>query len=257
MKKKISSPILEFPGNARAVIEPRAARGVSESLAARCVLCFFPEVIERARRKKELVLQHKLPGEGDPLKIYRYRSGRHAITVCRPGLTAPFAAATLESLIALGCRQFIACGGAGVLDGQIPPGRVILPSSALRDEGLSYHYLKPARTVRPHSKALAALRTVCRQGQIPYLSGRTWTTDAFYRETPAQIRRRRAEACLCVEMEAAAFFAVARFRKVAFAQVLYAGDDVSGKTWKPRAWRKQFQVREQLFRLSLDAVSRI
>ena len=44
---------------------------------------------------------------------------------------------------------------------------------------------------------------------VEYLVGKTWTTDAIYRETPGKIQRRRAEGCVSVEMEAAAFFAAA------------------------------------------------
>ena len=80
---------------------------------------------------------------------------------------------------------------------------------------------------------------------------KTWTTDAFYRETPAKVRRRREEGCLTVEMEAAAFFAVAQFRGVPFAQLLYGGDDVSG-VWDFRAWTTH-AVREELFWLAAEA----
>jgi hypothetical protein len=58
-------------------------------------------------------------------------------------------------------------------------------------------------------------------------------------------------------MEAAAFFAVARFRKVRFGQILYAGDDVSGSTWDPRGWSRRFDVREELFWLAVDACRRL
>jgi uridine phosphorylase len=39
-----------------------------------------------------------------------------------------------------------------------------------------------------------------------------------------------------VEMETAAFLAVAQFRRVRFAQYHYAADDVSGETWAHRNW---------------------
>ena len=58
-------------------------------------------------------------------------------------------------------------------------------------------------------------------------------------------------------MEAAAFFAVARFRKVALGQILYAGDDVSGERWRHRRWTQQAEVRAELYELALDAVRRI
>ena len=74
---------------------------------------------------------------------------------------------------------------------------------------------------------------------MPYVQGKTWTTDGFYRETPAKVPLRRAEGCLTVEMEAAAFFAVAQFRGVQFGQMLYGGDDVSGAEWDHRDWIKR------------------
>ena len=64
---------------------------------------------------------------------------------------------------------------------------------------------------------------------------------------------RKAEGCVTVEMEAAAFFAVARFRGVSFGQLLYGGDDVSSDEWDSRHWEKQTSVREKLFWLSAEA----
>ena len=93
------------------------------------------------------------------------------------------------------------------------------------------------------------------EANIPFVKGKTWTTDAFYRETQAKVALRRKERCLTVEMEAAAFFAVAKFRRVAFAQMLYAGDDVSGLEWDPRRWDKRASVRERLFWLAAEACS--
>jgi hypothetical protein len=55
-------------------------------------------------------------------------------------------------------------------------------------------------------------------------------------------------------MEAAAFFAVARFRKVKFAQLLYAGDDVSGEEWDTRRWAGRLAARQRLLMLAIDAV---
>ena len=83
--------------------------------------------------------------------------------------------------------------------------------------------------------------------------GKTWTTDAFYRETSAKVRLRKEEGCLTVEMEAAAFFAVACFRGVDFAQLLYGGDDVSGETWDSRDWVNRHSARESLFWLAAEA----
>ncbi len=57
---------------------------------------------------------------------------------------------------------------------------------------------------------------------------------------------------LVVEMEAAAFFAVAHFRGVRFGQVLYGGDNVGGAEWDARDWNTH-SVRETLFWLAAEA----
>ena len=83
--------------------------------------------------------------------------------------------------------------------------------------------------------------------------GKTWTTDAPYRETVQKIAQRRAEGCLTVEMEAAGLLAVAQFRQVILGQVVYGGDDLSGSEWDHRAWNSRKEIRESLFWLSAEA----
>jgi uridine phosphorylase len=83
--------------------------------------------------------------------------------------------------------------------------------------------------------------------------GKSWTTDGFYRETPARMARRRAEGCLAVEMESAAFFAVAQMRGVTFGQILYGGDDLTGEQWDDREWDRQTSTREKLLWLAAEA----
>jgi uridine phosphorylase len=176
------------------------------------------------------------------------------VAVFHPGIGSAMAAAGMEQMIALGAKYIVACGGAGVLRKDIPPGTVIVPTSAIRDEGTSYHYQPRSRASRPHKDAVEAIRAACLRHGTPMLTGSTWTTDAIFRETPGKIRARRREGCLTVEMEAAAFFAVARFRKVKFAQLLYAGDDVSGEEWDTRRWAGRLAARQRLLMLAIDAV---
>jgi hypothetical protein len=68
-----------------------------------------------------------------------------------------------------------------------------------------------------------------------------------------KIARRREEGCLTVEMEAASLMAVAQFRGVSFGQILYAGDDLSGREWDNRDWQSRTDVREALFWAAADA----
>ena len=88
---------------------------------------------------------------------------------------------------------------------------------------------------------------------LTYRLGKTWTTDAPYRQTPSKISMRKGEGCIAVEMESAGLMAVAQFRKVILGQMLYGGDDVRGSQWNNRAGQSREQVRERLFWLCADA----
>jgi len=245
-------PILEFDNSRRAIIEPRKAIKPIDA-PEHCVVCFFAEVINKLAQehKAKVIARQKSAMGTHPLFELDVEGKR--LAVFHPGVGAPLAAALLEEVIARGCRKFIACGAAGVLDRDIAVGHVIVPVAAVRDEGTSYHYLAAAHEVRASAKGVAAIKRVLRKHSVDYIVSKTWTTDAFYRETPAKVKRRRAEGCLTVEMEAAAFFAVAKFRRVVFAQMLCGGDDVSGGPWDTRGWYKQGSVRENLFWLAAEA----
>ena len=67
-----------------------------------------------------------------------------------------------------------------------------------------------------------------------YITGKTWTTDAIYRETESVIAERKEAGCLCVEMECAAALAVTKFRGIPFAQFLYGADNLDSLEWEPR-----------------------
>jgi uridine phosphorylase len=159
----------------------------------------------------------------------------------------------MEEVIALGGEKFIACGGAGVLDKTIAVGHIIIPVSAVRDEGTSYHYLPPDREVQVNPKAVEAIEKVLQKHKCKYLLAKTWTTDGLYRETINKVSQRKAEGCLTVEMECSAFCAVAEFRNVIFGQILYGGDDVSCDEWDSRCWVDRVDVRDAIFRLAVEA----
>ena len=255
-ERRNSAPILEHDSAREAIINPESRLG-DMKLPERCVICFFPEVFRNLERTGQAHVVHTISDDSGDNKIYTIELRSEKIAAMHPGVGAPLAVARLEQLIALGCRQIIACGGAGVLDSSIDVGAILIPTSAVRDEGTSYHYLPAAREVAANEAAVAAIKAVLDETGIPYLETKTWTTDGIFRETPAKIEKRRTEGCLAVEMEAAAFFAVARFRGVAFGQILYGGDDVSGSEWDYRDWKDQASTREKLFWLAVEACLRI
>ncbi len=251
-------PILEFDPERIAMIEPKNPTEDLQIPEA-CVLCFFNEVLAAVEAnttiKTEIV--HQLNSEIGDVPVYIIEYQGQLCTVVHPGVGAPLSAAFLEAMIALGCKQFIACGGAGVLHSDLAVGQVVIPTSAIRDEGTSYHYLPAGREVEPSPAGVAAIEATLAAHHVPYVKGKTWTTDAIFRETPAKVQRRRDEGCLTVEMESAAFFAVAQFRGVTFAQMLYGGDDLGGDEWDHRDWIRQPSTREKLLWLAVESAQRL
>src|SRR6204780_5184340 len=175
-------PILEYDPSPTAIIEPRRVYKKID-IPKHCVLCFFQDVID------DLILNggareidHAISEVGRH-PVYEVEIGARRLAVVHPRTGAAMAAAMLDRMIARGARKFIACGGAGVLDSKIAVGHMIVPHAAVRDEGTSYHYLAPSREVAAGSAAVAAIEATLRKNGVDYLLGKTWTTDAIYRET--------------------------------------------------------------------------
>jgi uridine phosphorylase len=244
-------PILEFDPSPGAALDPATVIKPHPDMPSCVVMCFFQDAIEAVVKGAEPLLHLGSEIGKNPIYVIEHAGSRIAVT--HPGVGAPLAAGFMEELIALGSRTFMACGGAGVLDSSIAAGHVMIPTSAIRDEGTSYHYLPPAREVHMDVRVVGVLDRVLQQHNQPHDLGKTWTTDGVYRETHAKVLARRAEGCLMVEMETAAFLAVAEFRHVAFGQYLYGGDDVGGEIWEGRDWQAH-SIRERLFWYSVEAV---
>lgn len=245
-------PIIEFDPAPSAFIEPSAVIRPRD-MPEHCIMCFFKEVIDVvvSEHNAKVLVENKW--EDGPHPVYEISYQDQRIAFFHPGIGAPLASSLLEEVIAFGCRKFIACGGCGALVNDIEVGNLVVVSAAIRDEGVSYHYLPPGKEVTANERAVDALvKTLSNRG-VPYRLGKTWTTDAPYRETPAKISKRKEDGCLTVEMESAGLMAVAQFRNVILGQVLYGGDDLSGQSWDHRAWQSRLEIRKNLFWLCADA----
>lgn len=248
---KDSIPLLEFDPEREAIIEPSKVikhRDVPEH----CVMCFFIEVIDQVKTNLDFKPLRPLKTEMGEIPLYSALYEGHSLGIIPAAVGAPLAAALFEEVIARGGRKFIACGGSGVLDSSIASGDIIVPIAAVRDEGTSYHYLPPEREAKPSPEAVNAITQILERNKCNYVKAKTWTTDAFYRETPKRVASRRKEGCLTVEMEAAALFAVAEFRGVQIGHLLYGDDDVSGIEWDSRQFGKKISAREKLFWLAVE-----
>lgn len=170
-----------------------------------------------------------------PVYGFEYKGRRLGIYMTCLGGSA--AAGLLEEIFAAGAKRVLFFGSCGVLDKSIAAGHFIVPTAAYRDEGTSYHYIPAGDYIEiPTAAELSAAFNAI---NMPHVQGKTWTTDAIYRETRDGLAKRRAEGCITVEMECASVMAVGQFRKKAVYMFLYAEDCLDSVNWDPRIMGKQ------------------
>ena len=111
-------------------------------------------------------------------------------------------------------------------DQSIQADKIIIPSSALRDEGTSYHYAPTSDEISYDEALLSTLENALNKAGIEHIRTKAWTTDAFYRETAAKVKRRLAAGAKVVDMEASAIMAWAQYRQAKVYQFFYTADYV-------------------------------
>lgn len=218
----------------------------------RAVMCFFSDVIDRLKERAAVTL-FELQAAHGAHPVHEVQTPDGLIAVFHPGVGAPLSAAFFEEAIASGCRSFVALGGAGSLRHDLTTGHAVVPSAAIRDEGTSYHYLPAAREIPAQERAQSAVKKALEDAGIPFMVGKTWTTDGLYRETRSRVDRRVAEGCVTVEMEASALLAVAAFRGVELGYVLAAADTLAGDAWDDRGFFDDTDARMALFDVAAQA----
>jgi uridine phosphorylase len=190
------------------------------------ILTYSPWLLA-ALDRLESTLVEGYPG---PLRSLRIVEAEHRCVGVAGGfgVGAPVAAMVLEQLAAVGVRQFISIGAAGCLQPGFEFGDIVVCTGAIRDEGVSHHYLPTQKFAYPSETLTEALRSEL--GDVR--SGLAWTIDAPYRETVAEARSYQAEGIVCVEMEAAALFAIGEFRQVEVASAFAVSDHLLAEdTW--------------------------
>ena len=152
------------------------------------------------------------------------------IGVVKTYVGAPMTGGLMEDLCyAFSCSKIVLFGSCGGLDKELTAGKLIVPTDAYRDEGMSYHYAPAADFI--HIKNHETVAAVLDRLNIPYVKGKTWTTDAFLRETKGNMEARKAAGCICVEMESSACQAIADFRGYEFYPFFYTADNLDSTEW--------------------------
>ena len=190
------------------------------------------------------------------IPIYKICFEEKDIAVYCSTVGGPAAGGLLEEMISKGCEKFVFFGSCGVLDRALAAKSLIVPTAAYRDEGTSYHYAPPSDYIE--IPTAVKLTRILSDLKLPHVSGKTWTTDAIYRETRGNMEKRKSEGCITVEMECASIMAVAQFRGVEVYQYLYAADSLDDVEWDARTLGSLTQdAREKFLRIAFEVAVRI
>jgi len=148
------------------------------------------------------------------------------------GIGAPMVSILLEELAEFGVKFFLSIGTAGSLQKELKLGSLVICDKAIRDEGVSHHYLKYQKYAFASKLLINKSNEIMKKLDLDYTVGTGWTIDAPYRETFAEIEKYRKENVLTVDMEAAAIFAVSKYLNVDAGAIFTISDYLSEEEWE-------------------------
>lgn len=146
--------------------------------------------------------------------------------MCSPGI-----ATQAEDLIAAGARELIHLGFAG---GRVGTriGDVVITDGAFNDTAVAGLYGCNGEIAETSKELTDSLCKEMDLKGISYHRGYHWTTDAGYVETSWRIKYFEKKGALCVEMEGAGLFSVAKFRSCRAAGIYVVSDSGEGDDWE-------------------------
>lgn len=235
MKKEIIPILTEGCGTDEIVTPEGFAKHVPTEFAMinyvkdkkinRCYIIFYDSP-EQNEFLKNLKVVFNFHAGSVTTKVFEYKNNLIAISP----LGGPAAASLMEEISIFGINEFIAIGSAGCFNPEIKD-KLVLIEKAIRDEGVSYHYIKPSTYVETNKQLNFELEQYLRKNDFKYIKATTWTNDAYYRETTQKIEMAKKLGAVAVEMECASWCAVAKYRKFKFTQILYFSDLVKQDAW--------------------------
>ncbi len=203
-----------------------------------CILTFSNEILQSVLERFDCEKIGDLYSSNGANPVYGFTCEGKEFAVYMSCVGAPGCVADLEDTMSLiRTDKYVVFGGSGCLNKEIARGKVMVPTEAYRDEGTSYHYA-PASDYIP-VKNSGTVAAFMEQAGIPYICGKTWTTDAVHRETRGNFEKRKSEGCISVEMECAAVQAMCDFRGLNAYFFFTSGDLLDAPEWDARRGKNQ------------------
>lgn len=203
-----------------------------------CIVTFSNEILQYVLEQYECTKIGDLYSSNgaNPVYGFSYKGKEFAVYMSYVG--APGCVADMEdSLSLINTEKYVVFGGSGCLNKEIARGKVMVPTAAYRDEGTSYHYAAASDFIPVKNSDVVA--EFMKQAGLPFIQGKTWTTDAVHRETRGNFEKRKNEGCISVEMECAAVQAMCDFRELDAYFFFTCGDLLDAPEWDTRMEKNQ------------------
>lgn len=243
-----------FDNKSEPLITPEIVYGAHEKIADICIATFSRAVHDKViKNYKVSKVAHSGIANG-LIPIYKLEDFNALFYMSPVG--SSIAGCIIDEVRCLtGASKFIFFGSCGILDEEKCLEKIIVPTSAYRDEGFSYHFA-PAQDYIDIKKS-SELASIFDKLKIDYVVGKTWTTDAIYRETINNRDARKNEGCVCVEMECSGLQAVCDFRKIDFYPFFFGGDLLNDSTWNRATLGSDIENENQIacFELALKVAN--
>lgn len=247
-----------FDITSEAIISPEKIYGTHKALCDTCIITFSNQIIDEILNQFACIKIAEIESANGFIPCYKLNYNGKDIAFYLTMIGSPAAGACLEEIHCLiGATKYIMFGACGCLNRDVTEGKIIVPTDAYRDEGLSYHYAKASNYIKIKNADFVA--AFFKEAGIPYVTGKTWTTDAIYRETRSNMEKRKAEGCIAAEMESAGIQAVCDFKHLEFYDFLINGDLLDSPEWDRRILGDAEERKHQMksFYMALELALRI
>ncbi|MBF0231661.1 MAG: nucleoside phosphorylase [Desulfamplus sp.] len=183
-------------------------------------------------------------------KLFTLDGGQ--ISFAGPYLGSPYAAMILESLIARGVSKVVVIGWCGSLSDQLQTGDILIPDSAICDEGTSRNYMvmpdnTDFPTVFPDSHFTSKLRSSLESRKV-YIAKRSWpdsSTSDYEKQICFHGKERSTDKERSGEQESSASKNIHCDRA---RTIIHCRRGISGRVWTTDAIYRETQKKVAFFR---------
>ena len=218
------------------------------------IVTFKESVVDLVIKEFGGKIEYRYPTTNNDQKIYSFFYQDKKFFIYMTPIGAAMASTVLKEVsVVTGSRKFIFFGSCGVLNDELCRGKIIVPTEAYRDEGISYHYAPASDYIEVRNNV--KIQDTLGELKIPFVAGKVWTTDALYMETVNKVNQHKNEGCLAVEMEVAGVEASARYYGLMNYHILFSADSLSNEEkWyrEDLSGDKELALQLKTFKVALD-----